>query len=166
MTTILVQSHSTQYTAHGPVRCAIRCATMFRLPNWHLLLGATVLLSLMNLGRPPMVGAGRWWFGSQSPPLLLPMAWVDLAFASPVRGPTGELLPFSTHPPFRLVGFARGPPGKSCVAFHFSLIFWGPSGPAPNMEGHEAQHASLAAHTVRVRNREQRSVRLSSLGQS
>lgn len=51
------------------------------------------------------------------------------------------------------------------MSFHFSLIFWGLSGPALNMEGHEAQHASLAAHTVRVRNREQRFVRLSGLGQ-
>lgn len=115
-----------------------------------------MLLNLMNpgaLGRPPMVGADRWLSGSQSLLLstaVLPRAWAGPCWCITHPGPHRFCvsLSFRSPPTFPARWECQGSPGEKLRVFPFLLNFLGPSGPALNMEGREAQHASLAAHSL------------------
>ena len=101
-----------------------------------------------------MLGAGRWWNGSLAVRGVEPVSLT--CFSPPNRGPgcLGGVLcgaPPSQLPPtptFPARWDCQGPPGKRLRVLPFLLNFLGPSRPARNMEGHEAQHASTAAHTL------------------
>lgn len=100
-----------------------------------------------------MLGAGRWWNGSLAVRGLEQGAWLPwLAWVGPCcapcllcGAPPSQLPPTPTFP---ARWDCQGPPGKRLRVLPFLLNFLGPSGPALNMEGHEAQHASTAAHTL------------------
>ena len=101
-----------------------------------------------------MVGAGRWAVWES----VLPTGPGSLAAlggalhstaVSPTPGSSLRCSSLSTHPPtFPARWDCQGPRMKRLRVLPFLLNFLGPPGPALNMEGHEAQHASTAAHTL------------------
>lgn len=143
---------ATQYAVHSRLCDDVPIA---QLP---LLLGATVRLGLMNLGAPPMVGAGRrpgssgiravsqsvsqWKSGSPGSSGLAAMGGAPLRCSSLSTHP-------DTHPHFPARWDCQGSPGgKSCASCHFSLIFWGAQGLLLIWKATKPQHASIAAHTL------------------